>query len=158
VVHLLRAVHQHIESSHRLRAVSAVGVRFPLDETANGKAALDDTKAQAALDSFDPEVAEGLRRDIANIRRTGDAFDRDEHPGDLGDRYCPTYLGRSDVLAGGHSLFQQIGGAGGAFGGRRHLGRDLIGAAGILRSEDGPQGGDQRLLGCRRELLSCTDF
>ena len=36
-----------IESSHRLRAVSAVGVRFPLDVTANGKAAL------AALDEAD---------------------------------------------------------------------------------------------------------
>ncbi len=86
MIHFLRAVHQHIESSHRLRAVSAVGVRFPLDETANGKAALaarDDTEAQAALDSFDPEVADGLQRDIANIRRTGVAF----------DRYCPTCLG-----------------------------------------------------------------
>ena len=82
MIHFLRAVHQHIESSHRLRAVSAVGVRFPLDETANGKAALaalDDTEAQAALHRFDPEVADGLQRDIANIRRTGVAFDRDEH-------------------------------------------------------------------------------
>ena len=45
-----------VESAHRLRAVSAVGVRFPMDTTANGKAAL-------AL----------LRGD------GGIAFDRDEH-------------------------------------------------------------------------------
>lgn len=45
-----------IESAHRLRAVSAVGVRFPLEGTANGKA------AQAVLDGVN-EIA----------------FDRDEH-------------------------------------------------------------------------------
>ncbi len=71
-----------IESSHRLRAVSSVGVRFPLDGTANGKAALaalDDAQAEAALERYGPDVAAGLRRDIAKIRRTGIAFDRDEH-------------------------------------------------------------------------------
>lgn len=71
-----------IESSHRLRAVSAIGVRFPLNGTANGKAALavlDDAEAQAALARFGPEIADGLRRDIIEIRRTGIAFDRDEH-------------------------------------------------------------------------------
>ena len=48
-----------VESAHRLRAVSAIGVRFPMDSTANGKAAL------------------------ALLRGGGDvggiAFDRDEH-------------------------------------------------------------------------------
>ena len=71
-----------IESSHRLRAVSAIGIRFPLESTANGKAALaalDDADAQAAISRFGPEVGEGLRREIAEIRRTGIAFDRDEH-------------------------------------------------------------------------------
>ena len=71
-----------IESSHRLRAVSAIGVRFPLNGTANGKAAiavLDDAEAQAALARFSPEVTDGLRREIVQIRRTGIAFDRDEH-------------------------------------------------------------------------------
>jgi IclR family transcriptional regulator, acetate operon repressor len=45
-----------IESAHRLRAVSAIGLRFPMDTTANGKAAL-------------------------SVLRGGDgiAFDRDEH-------------------------------------------------------------------------------
>jgi len=45
-----------IESSHRLRAVSAVGVRFPLDGTANGKAAqelLNDTDARVSRIAFD---------------------------------------------------------------------------------------------------------
>ena len=71
-----------IESSHRLRAVSAVGVRFPLNVTANGKAALaalDDADAEAALSRFSAEITAGLRREIAEIRRTAIAFDRDEH-------------------------------------------------------------------------------
>ena len=70
-----------IESSHRLRAVSAVGVRFPLAGTANGKAALaalDDAGVEAALSRLGPE-AEVLRREINQIRSTGIAFDRDEH-------------------------------------------------------------------------------
>lgn len=49
-----------VESAHRLRAVSAVGVRFPLDSTANGKAAL------ALLDDD-------------NLQLSGIFFDRDEH-------------------------------------------------------------------------------
>jgi DNA-binding IclR family transcriptional regulator len=71
-----------IESSHRLRAVSAVGVRFPLESTANGKAALaalDDAEAEAIVARFAPEVAGALRHEIAEIRRSGVAFDRDEH-------------------------------------------------------------------------------
>ncbi|MEE6138367.1 IclR family transcriptional regulator [Mycobacterium sp. 050128] len=71
-----------IESSHRLRAVSAVGVRFPLEVTANGKAALaalDEADAEAMISRFSSGVAERLRREIAEIRRTGLAFDRGEH-------------------------------------------------------------------------------
>lgn len=71
-----------IESSHRLRAVSAIGVRFPLHDTANGKAALaafEDTDVEAALSRLGTGVADALRREIAEIRRTGIAFDRDEH-------------------------------------------------------------------------------
>jgi DNA-binding IclR family transcriptional regulator len=49
-----------VESAHRLRAVSAVGIRFPLESTANGKA------AQAL--SADP-----------NARVSAIAYDRDEH-------------------------------------------------------------------------------
>nr|WP_142280689.1 IclR family transcriptional regulator [Mycobacterium saskatchewanense] len=71
-----------IESSHRLRAVSAVGVRFPLESTANGKAALaalDDADGQNLISRFAPEVAQRLHDEVAEIRRTGIAFDRDEH-------------------------------------------------------------------------------
>lgn len=71
-----------IESSHRLRAVSAVGVRFPLEVTANGKAALaalSDADVQAALSKFDPEIVDGLRGEITEIRRSGIAFDRGDH-------------------------------------------------------------------------------
>lgn len=71
-----------LESSHRLRAVSAVGIRFPLESTANGKAALavlDDADAESVISRFGPEVADRLRAELAEIRRTGIAFDRDEH-------------------------------------------------------------------------------
>lgn len=71
-----------IESSHRLRAVSAVGVRFPLHNTANGKAALaalDDDETEAALSRFDPGVVAALGGELAEIRSSGIAFDRDEH-------------------------------------------------------------------------------
>ncbi len=71
-----------IESTHRLRAVSAVGVRFPLESTANGKAALaalDDAEARVVLSRLDPETADRLRDEIDEIRCNGLAFDRDEH-------------------------------------------------------------------------------
>lgn len=71
-----------IESQHRLRAVSAVGMRFPLESTANGKAALaalDDAAAEAVTSRLRPEIADRLDHEVAEIRRTGIAFDRDEH-------------------------------------------------------------------------------
>lgn len=42
-----------IESGHRLRAVSAIGVRFPIDGTANGKAAKAVLEGAAAEVQFD---------------------------------------------------------------------------------------------------------
>jgi DNA-binding IclR family transcriptional regulator len=71
-----------IESAHRLRAVSAVGARFPLHDTANGKAALaalDDADAEAVLARLLPNIATALRPQLAAIRGAGIAFDRDEH-------------------------------------------------------------------------------
>jgi len=71
-----------IESPHRLRAVSAIGARFPLYDTANGKATLallDDDDVAAALAPLAPERAASLRAEINDIRSSGVAFDRDEH-------------------------------------------------------------------------------
>lgn len=71
-----------IESPHRLRAVSAVGARFPLCDTANGKAALallDDAEVESVLAPLDADRAARVRAEIAEIRTDGVAFDRDEH-------------------------------------------------------------------------------
>lgn len=62
-----------VESAHRLRAVSAVGMRFPLSTTANGKAA-------TALPKGSVEVA----------------FDRDEHTAGI------SAAGVAGRTAGGH--------------------------------------------------------
>lgn len=71
-----------VESSHRLRAVSAVGVRFPVNGTANGKAAvaaLDSAEAEVLLSRLEPAAGDALRSQLIEIRSTGIAFDRDEH-------------------------------------------------------------------------------
>jgi DNA-binding IclR family transcriptional regulator len=79
-----------IESPHRLRAVSAIGGRFPLTDTANGKAAL------ALLD--DDEVPAALAGEIREVRRTGIAFDRDEHTAGI------SAAGIAKRTPGGHVL------------------------------------------------------
>lgn len=71
-----------IESEHRLRAVSAVGVRFPLIDTANGKAALalmDPIDIDHVLTGLDTDTASRLNAEMSSIRSSGIAFDRDEH-------------------------------------------------------------------------------
>jgi DNA-binding IclR family transcriptional regulator len=53
-----------------------------LESTANGKAALatlEAADAEAAISRFSPGVAEALRGQIVEIKRTGIAFDRNEH-------------------------------------------------------------------------------
>jgi IclR family transcriptional regulator, acetate operon repressor len=75
--------------SHRLRAVSAVGETFPLHCTANGKAYLAglETDAIARLigASYEQRTPrtltrlEDLLRDLKSVRKTGVAFDREEH-------------------------------------------------------------------------------
>ena len=77
-----------IESSHRLRAVSAVGGRFPLQDTANGKAAL-------ALLPHD-EIPVALLDEIREVRGTGIAYDRDEHTDGI------SAAGIAGRLPGGH--------------------------------------------------------
>ena len=73
----------------RLRAVSAVGERFPLHCTANGKAALallDDAEiaqlCAAGLERYTDATLvtlSALRKEIARIRKAGLASDRQEH-------------------------------------------------------------------------------
>jgi IclR family transcriptional regulator, acetate operon repressor len=75
-----------IESPHRLRAVSAIGGRFTLSDTANGKATLalfDDAEVDSALASLDPAGAARVRAEIRDIRTNRVAFDRDEHTDDI---------------------------------------------------------------------------
>lgn len=71
-----------IESPHRLRAVSAVGARFPLFDTANGKAALalfDEAELNQVLEPLGAERAARARAEVDEIRTSRIAFDRDEH-------------------------------------------------------------------------------
>jgi DNA-binding IclR family transcriptional regulator len=74
---------------HRLRAVSAVGEAFPLYCTANGKAllaTLEEDRAlallPARLERLTPATITSRARvakQLAEVRRTGVAFDREEH-------------------------------------------------------------------------------
>jgi len=83
-----------IESAHRLRAVSAVGVRFPVRSTANGKAALaalDDAELARIIPPGDP-----LHGEINEIRSSGIAFDHDEHTPGI------SAAGVAGRVAGGH--------------------------------------------------------
>jgi len=79
-----------IPGSHRLRAVSAIGVSFPLHCTANGKAmlaALDAEelsrlKKRMRLTAFTENSIrswEKLEQELLRIRETGLAYDREEH-------------------------------------------------------------------------------
>ena len=88
-----------IESTHRLRAVSAIGGRFPLLGTANGKAALaalDDAELDAVLARQSPDMARTLRDQISPVRAGGLAFDRDEHTAGI------SAAGIAGRLPGGH--------------------------------------------------------
>lgn len=80
----------HIEGKQRLRAVSAIGISFPLHCSANGKAllaALDESalkkiKKSIQLTEFTPRSIctwSQLELEIKNIRETGIAFDNEEH-------------------------------------------------------------------------------
>jgi DNA-binding IclR family transcriptional regulator len=79
-----------IPGSHRLRAVSAVGVSFPLHCTANGKAMLaamgaeelSRLKKHMHLTAFTENSIrswEKLEQELFKIRKTGFAYDREEH-------------------------------------------------------------------------------
>ena len=90
-----------VPSNHRLAAVSAVGVRFPLHCTANGKALL------AALPSEQAEIIlpqrlvtytdrtissrRALRAELQKVRDDGVAYDRDEHTLGISAVGCAVY-------------------------------------------------------------------
>jgi DNA-binding IclR family transcriptional regulator len=79
-----------VQGTHRLRAVSAMGVSFPLYCTANGKAmlaALDPEsfsrlKSRIRLTGADSGAARtwpDLEAELTQVRETGIAYDREEH-------------------------------------------------------------------------------
>lgn len=79
---------EQVPSNHRLRAVSAIGERFPLHCTANGKAllaALDDVKLKKMLnvdlEAYTPNTIidpVDILKEIEEIRKTNVAFDNEE--------------------------------------------------------------------------------
>lgn len=91
-----------IESAHRLRAVSAVGDRFPLHDTANGKAALallTDAEANDLLSHLTADHAERLRAELAEIRAGHIAFDRDEHTAGISAAGVAGRAGGGNIVA-----------------------------------------------------------
>ena len=67
--------------AQRLRAVSAVGERFPMSVTANGKAALArlDDREVARIAAAERRPPGALAREVAAVRARGHALDLDEH-------------------------------------------------------------------------------
>ncbi|HTZ88550.1 MAG TPA: IclR family transcriptional regulator [Solirubrobacteraceae bacterium] len=80
---------EQVPAAHRLRAVSALGARFPLHCTANGKAflaALAPDRALALLPARLPRCTPhtitaraALLKELELVRKRGVAFDREEH-------------------------------------------------------------------------------
>jgi DNA-binding IclR family transcriptional regulator len=93
----------------RLRAVSAIGVSFPLHCTANGKAILASLPEQALedllpkrLEQFTPSThgnRADLLKELIEVRRTGIAFDRQEHTVGICALGSSLRLDRRDWLA-----------------------------------------------------------
>jgi DNA-binding IclR family transcriptional regulator len=78
-----------IAAPHRLRAVSAVGAKFPLHCTANGKALLAALSREAVIEMLPPGLEQFTERtttrrsdlleELESVRETGVAYDREEH-------------------------------------------------------------------------------
>lgn len=68
-----------IAVAHRLQAISGVGVAFPIWPTAPGKALLATMDHAEIAELLGAKVASRIADELAEIRRTGVAFDREEH-------------------------------------------------------------------------------
>jgi DNA-binding IclR family transcriptional regulator len=79
----------HLPAPHRLQAVSAIGATFPLYCTANGKALLAAIPEEQAMALLPPRLValtpntitarKDLWSELAEVRVTGVAYDREEH-------------------------------------------------------------------------------
>jgi DNA-binding IclR family transcriptional regulator len=98
-----------VPGSQRLRAVSAVGATFPLHCTANGKAllaALGREEALALLPARLPRLTSAtivsrtaLSAELEEVRRSGVAFDREEHTEGIGAIGVAIHDGAGPVAA-----------------------------------------------------------
>lgn len=99
-----------VEGSHRLRTVSAIGESFPLHCTANGKAylaTLDDRGVERLLgEALERRTSStlvkmpALLKELARVRKTGVAIDREEHT--LG--ICAVGIAVNDQLGNPHAI------------------------------------------------------
>jgi len=99
-----------VQGSHRLRAVSAVGVSFPLHCSSNGKAMLAALPADKLkrlkkllkLSASTPNTItdwDRLEEELAEIRRTGIAYDREEHSIGICAAGIALRAGQGDLIA-----------------------------------------------------------
>lgn len=83
-------IDQVVADSQKLRAVSSVGDAFPIQSCANGKAILasltdmqmNDILSKVNFTKLTPHTlseSNGLKRDIEKVRKTGVAYDEEEH-------------------------------------------------------------------------------
>lgn len=99
-----------VQGSHRLRAVSAVGVSFPLYCSSNGKAMLaalpseklKRLKKHMVLTAQTPNTItdwDALEATLAEIRKTGIAYDREEHSLGICAAGIALRAGQGDLIA-----------------------------------------------------------
>lgn len=99
-----------VQGSHRLRAVSAVGVSFPLHCSSNGKAMLAELppeklkrlRKHMRLTAHTPNTItdwDRLDAEIDQIRRAGIAFDREEHSIGICAAGTALRAGQGDLIA-----------------------------------------------------------
>jgi len=98
-----------VTAPRRLRAVSAIGVSFPLYCTANGKAVLASMPPEAVrsllparLERLTPVTCTSrskLEKELVEVRRSGVAMDREEHTSGICAVGVCVKLGTGDLLA-----------------------------------------------------------